>query len=129
MTDLAEVQRLATSTYVALTTYRKDGTAVPTPVWVSTDGDLLYVWTQGDSGKVKRIRNSGDVRVGPSDSRGGLQGADVPATARVLDSPADLARVAALHRAKYGLQFRLFDLGAKLLRRNRPLVALEITLH
>ena len=98
-------------------------------VWVSTDGDLLYVWTQGDSGKVKRIRTSGDVRVGPSDSRGGLQGADVPATARVLDSPADLARVAALHRAKYGLQFRLFDLGAKLLRRNRPLVALEITLH
>jgi uncharacterized protein len=126
MDTTAEVERLAASSYVSLTTFKKAGTAVPTPVWVSSDGDLLYVWTQGDSGKVKRIRNNGHVLVAPSDSRGGLQGAAVEGAARVLDSPDDLARVAALHRAKYGLQFRMFDLGAKLLRRNRPLVAIEI---
>lgn len=124
-----EVQRLAASTYVSLTTFKKAGTAVATPVWVSSDGDRLYVWTQGDSGKAKRIRNNGHVLVGPSDSRGGLQGAAVEGEAQVLDSPADLARVAALHRGKYGLQFRLFDLGAKLFRRNRPLVAIEIELR
>ena len=126
MGTTAEVERLAASTYVALTTFKKAGTAVTTPVWVSTDGDLLYVWTQGDSGKAKRIRINGHVLVAPSDSRGSLQGAAVEGEARVLDSPADLARVSALHRAKYGLQFRMFDLGAKLLRRNRPLVAIEI---
>lgn len=128
MGPTAEVERLAASTYVSLTTFKKAGTAVPTPVWVSSDGDLLYVWTQGDSGKAKRIRNDGHVLVAPSDSRGGLQGAAVDGRARVIDSPADLSRVAALHRAKYGPQFRLFDLGAKLFRRNRPLVAIEIAL-
>jgi PPOX class probable F420-dependent enzyme len=128
MTDIAEVDRLAASTYVALTTYKKDGTAVPTPVWLSREGDRLYVWTQADSGKVKRIRNNGRVLIGPSDSRGGLQGAQVEASARVLDSAADLERVAGLHRAKYGLQFRLFDLSAKVFRRGRLLAAVEITL-
>lgn len=128
MGTTAEVERLATSTYVSLTTFKKAGTAVATPVWVSSDGDRLYVWTQGDSGKVKRIRNNGHVLVAPSDSRGGLQGAAVEGEARILDSAEDLARVQSLHRAKYGLQFALFDLGAKVFRRNRPLVAVEITL-
>lgn len=128
MDTTAEVERLAASTYVSLTTFKKVGSAVATPVWVSSDGALLYVWTQGGSGKVKRIRNNGHVLVAPSDSRGALQGAAVEGAARVLDSPADLARVSALHRTKYGLQFRLFDLGAKVLRRNKPLVAIEIRL-
>lgn len=123
---MPEVDRLAASSYVLLTTFRKDGTPVATPVWVSRDGDLLYVWTQADSGKVKRIRNDGRVLVGPSDSRGGLQGTEVEGRARVLDSPDDLARVAGLHRAKYGMQFRLFDIGAKVFRRNRPQVAVEV---
>jgi PPOX class probable F420-dependent enzyme len=95
---------------------------------VSREGDLLYVWTQGDSGKVTRIRNDARVQIAPSDHRGAVQGAPVYATARVLDAPTDLARVESLHKAKYGLQFRLFDVGAKVFRRNRPLCGLEITL-
>ena len=128
MSSLAEVERLASSTYIALTTYRRDGTPVMTPVWVSREGDLLYVWTQGDSGKVTRIRNDARVQIAPSDHRGAAQGAPVDATARVLDAPTDLARVESLHKAKYGLQFRLFDVGAKVFRRNRPLCGIEITL-
>jgi len=128
MSTVAEVERLAASTYIALTTYRRDGTPVTTPVWVSREGDRLYVWTQGDSGKVTRIRNDAHVQVAPSDHRGAAQGAPVEATARVLDAPTDLAHVESLHRAKYGLQFRLFDVGAKVFRRNRPLCGVEITL-
>ncbi|MFN8149186.1 MAG: PPOX class F420-dependent oxidoreductase [Candidatus Nanopelagicales bacterium] len=128
MDTTAEVERLAASSYVSLTTFKKSGTAVPTPVWVSSDGDRLYVWTQGDSGKVKRIRNNSHVLVAPSDSRGGLQGAAAEGVARVLEERDELARVQSLHRAKYGLQFALFDLGAKVFRRNRPLVGIEITL-
>ena len=41
MGTTAEVERLATSTYVSLTTFKKAGTAVATPVWVSSDGDRL----------------------------------------------------------------------------------------
>jgi PPOX class probable F420-dependent enzyme len=126
--DIAEIDRLAASTYVALTTYRKDGTAVPTPVWVSRDGDTLYVWTQADSGKVKRIRNRGHVMVAPSDARGVPQGAAVDASARVLDDPAEIARVEAAHRAKYGVQFRLFHLAGRVLRRGRGYAGIAITI-
>jgi PPOX class probable F420-dependent enzyme len=127
MSTVAEVERLAASMYIALTTFRKDGTPVPTPVWVSSEGDRLYVWTQGDSGKVKRLRNDDRVTVAPSDGRGVPQGEAVEGTARVLDEPAELTHVESLHKAKYGLQFRLFDTGAKIFRRNRPLCAIEIT--
>ena len=121
-----EVDRLAAGQYVALITYRKDGTAVPTPVWVSRDADRLFVWTQADSGKVTRIRNRGHVMVAPCDARGRLQGVPVDAAARVLDDPLDVARVQALHQAKYGVVFRLFHAAGRVLRRGRGFAAIEI---
>ena len=105
MDTTAEVQRSAAKR-LRVADDVQSGTAVPTPVWVSSDGDRLYVWTQGDSGKVKRIRNNGHVLVAPSDSRGGLQGSGRRGEARILDSAEDLARVQSLHRAKYGLPVR-----------------------
>lgn len=123
----AEVERLAAGQYVSLVTYKKDGTAVATPVWVSRDGGRLYAWTQADAGKVKRIRNRGHVQVAPCDQRGRLQGAPVDAAARVLDDPADLERVQRLHREKYGVVFRLFQLAGKVVRRGRGYAAIEIT--
>jgi PPOX class probable F420-dependent enzyme len=122
-----EVDRLAAGQYVSLITYRKDGTAVPTPVWVSRDGDKLFVWTQGDSGKVKRIRNRGHVMVAPCDARGQLQGEAVDAAARILDDPADLARVQRLHESKYGVVFRLFRAAGRIVRRGKDYVGIEIT--
>ena len=127
MTDTAEIDRLAASTYIALTTYKKDGTAVPTPVWVSRADGKLYVWTQADSGKVKRIRNRGHVMVAPSDARGVPQGAAVDASAVVLDDPDAVAKVEDAHRAKYGTQFRLFRLAGRVLRRGRGYAGIEIT--
>ncbi len=113
-----EVERLAAGPYVSLTTYKKDGTAVPTPVWVSTEAGKLYVWTEANSGKAKRIRHRGHVLVAPCDSRGRPQGTPVDAAAQVLDDPAELARVEKLHTAKYRSQFRLFSAFAKVFRRH-----------
>ena len=121
----AEIERLAAGSYVSLTTFRRDGTPVATPVWASRDGDRLYVWTEAGSGKVKRLRVGGRVLLAPCDSRGRLQGAQVEGTGVVLEGAADVQRVRLLHRAKYGLQFRAFDLGAAVLRRG--LVAIEIS--
>jgi uncharacterized protein len=123
----AELERLGAATYVSLTTYRKDGTPVATPVWASRDGDHLYVWTETDAGKVKRLRNDSRVLLAPCDGRGGLQGAACEGTAVVLDGPADVDRLRRLHRAKYGLQFRLFDGFASVFRRARGHVVLEIS--
>lgn len=122
-----EIDRLAAGQYVSLVTYRKDGTAVPTPVWVSRDGDKLYVWTQADSGKVKRIRNRGHIMVAPCDARGRLQGEPVDAAARILDDPAEIARVQKLHQGKYGVVFRLFRAAGGVFRRGKDYAGIEIT--
>lgn len=42
---------LPRSEYVRLTSYRRTGVPVATPVWAAPDGDLLMVWTRADSGK------------------------------------------------------------------------------
>src|SRR5882757_4017202 len=58
---------LASGKYLLVTTYKKDASSVPTPVWVVPDGDALSIWTAAGSWKVKRIRNRADVIVGPCD--------------------------------------------------------------
>jgi PPOX class probable F420-dependent enzyme len=121
------VETLGASPYVRVTTFRKDGRAVPTPVWVVLDGDGLAIWTARDTGKVKRVRRSGDVLVGPCTARGRLTGAEVPGTASILDS-AGTARVRTLLARKYGLMGRLTLWGSRLRRGLDGTVAIRITL-
>lgn len=95
------VENLADAQFVLLTTFRRDGRAVPTPVWaVALDGGL-GVWTPGSSGKVKRIRRDGSVTLAPCDRRGNPLGEPVHGTARVLDE-AGTQRVRTAVRRKYG---------------------------
>jgi uncharacterized protein len=70
--------------YISLTTLRKNGLKVATPVWFGEDGDRLYVMTRGTMGKVKRIRNNPVVEVAPSTIRGKETGGKLPAQARIL---------------------------------------------
>jgi hypothetical protein len=99
---MTTLESLASAKYLSLTTYRKDGTEVATPVWLVRQGDDLRVITQGDSGKVKRIRNNPSVLVGPCDSRGRLKGEQVPAIATLLDPQQTLA-ISELISRRYGL--------------------------
>ena len=103
--------------YLLLTTFRKDGRAVPTPMWFATEGDTLFIYTSAASGKVKRIRNSGRVTVAASNNRGTkLKGPTYEATARILPA-SDGPRVDALLRRKYGFQKRLFEFMEAVARR------------
>jgi uncharacterized protein len=70
--------------YISLTTFRKNGSGVATPVWFGEDGDRLYVMTRSDMGKTKRVRNNGQVRVAPCTIRGKATGPEFAATARIL---------------------------------------------
>ena len=101
------LQSIGNPSYIALRTFRKSGVAVDTAVWVAADGGKLYVYTADTSGKAKRIRNSGTVEICVSDMRGQPKGEWVPAQARVLDAPVDVARGLALIKRKYGIQYRL----------------------
>jgi PPOX class probable F420-dependent enzyme len=70
--------------YVCLTTFRKNGVGVVTPVWFAEVGDKLYAKTRIDSGKSKRIRNNPGVRVAPCTMRGKIIGPEFVGKARVL---------------------------------------------
>ncbi|MFF7751468.1 PPOX class F420-dependent oxidoreductase [Streptomyces sp. NPDC007971] len=119
--------RLGEGKYLLVTSYRKDGTPVDTPVWVVRDGDGLGVWTAADSWKVKRIRRRADVLVGPCDLRGRPTGDQVPATAEIADA-ATTARYRTLIARKYGITGRLTLLGSRLRRGLEGTVGIRVTL-
>lgn len=99
--------------FMNLTTYRKNGDAVVTPVWFAQEGETLYVMTGAEAGKVKRIRNSGRVQVGPSDRAGKPLGPTIWAKARVLAGD-EVQQADKLLGKKYGLQKKMFDAAAAL---------------
>jgi PPOX class probable F420-dependent enzyme len=88
--------------YISLTTFRKNGMAIPTPVWFAEDDNKLYVMTRNDSGKYKRIRNNPKVRIAPCTARGKLTGPEFNATARLLPEEEWPPARSAIHR-KYWL--------------------------
>jgi PPOX class probable F420-dependent enzyme len=112
---MAALQQLGSEKYVLLTTFRKDGRAVATPLWVVPDGAGVAFWTVAGSGKLKRIRNSGRVTLQPCDMRGNPSGETTEATARIGDH-ADRLRIGAAIKKKYGIVGRLTMLGSRLRR-------------
>ncbi|WP_033293448.1 PPOX class F420-dependent oxidoreductase [Amycolatopsis jejuensis] len=104
---MSELERLAAEKYVVLTTFRRDGRAVATPVWASRDGDELVLFSERNAGKVKRIRNNGEVRLQACDVRGRRRhGTEVTGTARLLDAPAS-ARALQVIARDYGVVGRV----------------------
>ncbi|MFI9646413.1 PPOX class F420-dependent oxidoreductase [Streptomyces sp. NPDC052040] len=124
--DATSLERLGTGKYLLITSYRKNGTAVATPVWVVPDGDALGIWTTADSWKVKRIRARSEVLVGPCDLRGNPTGDQVPATAEICDR-ATSDRYRALIARKYGVIGRLTLLGSRVRRGTEGTVGIRVT--
>ena len=110
----SETDRLAAERYVVLTTFRRDGRAVPTPIWVAgLDGELV-LWSVREAGKVKRIRNGGRVEVQACDVRGQkTHGAKVAGQARLLDA-AETEQVRRAIARKYGIVGRVTMFFSKL---------------
>jgi PPOX class probable F420-dependent enzyme len=88
--------------YLNLETYRRSGNGVRTPVWFAAapaqaGGPKLYVYSTADSGKAKRIRRTGVVKIAPCDARGKVTGAWIAAQAQLVGD------------AEFGLGMRLLD--------------------
>lgn len=122
---MSAVEQLGAEKYLLLTTFRRDGTPVPTAVWVARDGDHLVAWTVADSGKVKRIRRSPQVTVAPCDLRGRPRGAAVTGHATIAD-PDATRHVRRLLMRKYGLPGRLTILASRLRRGEKGTVGIRI---
>ncbi|HYL14667.1 MAG TPA: PPOX class F420-dependent oxidoreductase [Terriglobales bacterium] len=88
--------------YISLTTFRKTGVPVRTPVWFAEEEGKLYIFTNPKSGKVKRIRNNPHVRIAPSTLRGRVTGPEFPAMARILPRE-DWPRARTIMERKYWL--------------------------
>jgi PPOX class probable F420-dependent enzyme len=100
------VASLADERYISVTTFKRDGTPVSTPVWVvSDDGRRLLVWTGAATWKVRRIRRDPHVLVAASSFRGIERGERIAAAARIVD----VVGLDELLRRKYGWQKRLVD--------------------
>jgi PPOX class probable F420-dependent enzyme len=99
-----------------LVTFRRVGTPVPTPVWAAPGGDgLLYVRSERDSGKLKRLRNDPRLLLAPCTVRGKPLGAPFEARARTLAPEEEPVAERALV-ARYGLGRECFERAMDLLR-------------
>jgi len=96
-------------------------------VWVAAEGERIFIYTNGTSGKVKRIRNNGRARLAACDVRGRLKEDDwLETTARMLDDPAERDHGLAVMLLKYGWQLRLTLLGSRLGGRYRDRAVIEL---
>ncbi len=122
MTITPALHDLGDEDFVQLTTFRRSGEPVSTPVWVVRDGDTLVVTTPSSSGKVKRLSNNGDVELRPCSRRGTVKPgtAWVPGTARVDPDHGAHDRDEHLFAAKYGWEYRVTMVVERVIRRFRP---------
>lgn len=112
--------------YALLKTFRKSGTAVPTPIWFANENGKLYVTTGSTAGKVKRIHNNGRVMLTPCDQRGRVaEGAqEVEGSARELPA-SEHAHANAVLLRKYKLMYRMFDVLGFFTRRKSTYIEIS----
>jgi PPOX class probable F420-dependent enzyme len=120
----------ADQTYVNLASFRRDGREVRTPVWIAGSDGRYYVFSEGNAGKVKRIRATGRVRVAPCDFRGRLlRETWIEGRGRVVSEPEIVERAYVALRRKYGWQMRVGDAFSKLSGRYGRRAMLELQLE
>ena len=100
---------LGNEQFLSLTTFRKSGERVSTPMWVVRNGDALIMFTPQASGKVKRLRNSPRVELRPCNRMGRVKDGVEPVggVAEVLTDEDSLERATGMIRRKYGFAYRV----------------------
>lgn len=98
--------------YLNLGTFRKTGVRVDTPVWFASDGNMLYVLSNGQAGKIKRIRNSSRCEIAPCTMLGTLTGIWQASKAEIISDADEILHAHMALKKKYGWQMTLLDSGA-----------------
>src|SRR4051794_8336951 len=102
-------ESLADSKYALLVTFKRSGEPVPTPIWFGLDDrGRMYVRTERESAKVRRLRNDPHVRVAASGLRGDPRGPVIEGRARVVE-PDEEEHAEQTLRAHYGLGRRVYE--------------------
>ena len=101
---------------ILLTTYKRDGTAVSTPVSIAFDGERAFFRTYDKAWKTRRLRNNPEVQVAPSTLLGRATGPPVHARAILLNGEQARHAARALARRHRVLQAILVPVAHRLLR-------------
>jgi PPOX class probable F420-dependent enzyme len=96
--------------YISLTTFRRTGAAVATPVWFARLEETVYVYSAATAGKVKRIRNNSQVQLAVCTMRGRVKSPTISGVARIVTDPQEQAQAKAALDAKYWMARRLLGL-------------------
>lgn len=116
---------LAKETFVVLTSFRRDGTPVSTPVNIAVAGDRAYIQTGRDTAKVKQILRDSRVTVAPSTARGRATGPAIEATARLLEGDEAPRAVALINRKHPIIHKVLVRLGHRVTKTQPALLELS----
>ena len=110
--------------YISLETFKKNGQGVKTPVWFVLHNGAFYMYTEADSGKVKRIRNNRRVRVAVCNVRGDVKGEWLDGTASIVEGDERLVADQLLDR-KYFLKV-VFNVLTRLNRHKRAMIRIDV---
>lgn len=122
MSELAWPRDIEQAEFILLTTYRRTGEGVSTPVWFLIDGDELLVTTMTSTGKAKRLRHSARVTLCACDRRGKVLGPEHGGTAELLPAQVGVdIRRRVINR--YGLQGQILDTMMRVIGRLRSRTA------
>ena len=121
-TQTTDFTALRGANYMSLTTFRKTGDPVSTPVWFAEDAGTLYFYTFPGAGKLKRIRHTPRVTVAPCTLGGKVTGPASEGKACILTEEAEQAHADQTLARKYALIWRLYHASMEVMRviRRRP---------
>ncbi len=124
----AQVENLESGNYLSFATLKKSGDWVATPVWFAPLEGHYYLFSAGEAGKVKRLRNFSEVRLAPCTVTGKLTGDWLDTTAELLTTPEGEAQALTALRRKYGLTMLLTDLLSSVTGKKRKRAYIRVAI-
>jgi len=117
--------------YLSLKTQKRDGTYVKTPVWFSfnEEANSYFIFSAGQAGKVKRIKNFSNVGVASCDVIGKNLGEWQDASAELVSGDDEEKLGYSGFSKKYGYQWKLINFFSKLSGKINQRQLIEITLN
>lgn len=121
-------KELLRAKYISFATQKRDGSMVATPVWAGNEDTSLFVFSEADAGKVKRLRNFSRSTVAPCTATGRVTGNSYDCESYLLESEADIERAYKALNKKYGILMRITDFFSKMTGRydNRTLIRIDV---
>ena len=102
--------------YINLATQKRDGSFVNTPVWFAKDNtnNIYFIFSAGEAGKVKRIKNFSKVKVATCNYQGNLFGEWFKAEAELIEDEVSVKLAYMRLMEKYGWQFQIVNFFSRL---------------